>query len=203
VRLHCKCSVVFVSGLLIALLVAACGQGAATQMSGTTGVPLSPSSAEFVRGNELSQAGKFQEAADEYLKALALDPENVDVLTNLGVAYYNLGKLDEAVEQYTKAVKLAPNDGDIRSNLAAAYVQKYQANGDKDQLNQALQEYKKAVELKPDLAEAHFGLGVVYALLGQNQDAIQAFETFQKLDKGKDPLASENAKQYLQQLRGE
>ena len=202
-RVHRKCAIVFVFGLLTALLVAACGQGTTTEKSGATGVPLSSSSEEFVRGNELSQAGKFQEAADEYLKALALDPENVDVLTNLGVAYYNLGKLDEAVEQYAKAVKLAPNDGDIRSNLAAAYVQKYQANGDKDQLNQALQGYKKAVELKPDLAEAHFGLGVVYALLGQNQDAIQALETFQKLDKGKDPLATENAKQYLQQLRGE
>jgi tetratricopeptide (TPR) repeat protein len=203
VRLHRKCGMLFALGLMIVLVLAACGQAAPTQTPSPTGEAPSTAMEYFALGNELSKAGDYQKAADEYQKALNLEPENVDVLTNLGVAYYNLGQLDDAIEVYLNAIELAPNDGDIYSNLAAAYVQKYQSSGAEDQLYEALEQYKKAVELKPDLAQAHYGLGVVYALLGQNQDAIQAFEKFQELDTGSDPQATENAKQYLQQLRGE
>ncbi len=194
---HPRASVFFLVGLLLLLALATCGQPS------PTAAPSSTSTADhFQRGNELSQNGQFEEAAAEYRKALDTEPENVDVLANLGVALYNLGQLDQAIEQYSKAIELAPNDADIRSNLAAAYVQKHQSDGEQEWLNQALAEYQKAVELNPKLAEAQFGLGVVYALLGRNDDAIQAFEKFQELDTGKDPMATQNAEQYLEQLRG-
>jgi tetratricopeptide (TPR) repeat protein len=150
----------------------------------------------FQRGNELIQAGELEGAASEYQQALELDPEYVDALANLGVVYYNLGQLDQAAEQYLKAIEVAPDDADIRSNLAAAYVQM-------GQLDSALEQYLKAVELSPDLAEAHFGLGVIYVQLGEKDEAIQAFERFQELDTGRDTMASSQAEQYLEQLKGQ
>ena len=69
-------------------------------------------------------------------------------------------------------------------------------------MNTALQEYQTAVELNPSLAQAFFGLGVIYSLLGRNDDAIQAFEEFQKLDTGQDTTATNNAEEYLKLLRG-
>jgi Flp pilus assembly protein TadD len=170
--------------LLAMLSMAACG-GAKTSVK-----------EHFDKGNELAQAGEFDKAIEEYQAVLQEEPNNVSALTNMGVAYYNTGQLDQAIAQYQKALESAPNDADIHSNLAAAYVQK-------NQLDQALAEYQKAVELKPDLAEAHFGLGVVYIQLGQNEKAIQAFEKFLELDSGKDPIASDQAHQYLQQLKGQ
>lgn len=183
-------------GLLAVLALAACSEATPTAM---------PSSIldHFKRGNELSQNGQFEEAAAEYRLALDADPENVDVLANLGVALYNLGQLDEAIELYQKATELAPEDADLRSNLAAAYVQKHQLDGEQDWLDQALEEYQQAIELNAELAEAHFGLGVVYTLLGRDQNAIQAFEEFQDLDTGKDAMATQMAEEYLKQLRGQ
>jgi tetratricopeptide (TPR) repeat protein len=150
----------------------------------------------FKQGNEFIQAGELEKAVEEYKKALEIDADNVDVLTNLGVVYYNLGQLDEAVLHYSRAIESAPGDADIHSNLAAAYVQM-------DQLDRALEEYLTALDLNPDLAEATCGLGVVYLQQGEVDKAIQAFEKFQELDTGRDPMASTQAEQYLQQLRGE
>jgi tetratricopeptide (TPR) repeat protein len=150
----------------------------------------------FTKGNELAGAGEYDKAIEEYKAALQAEPNNVSVLTNLGVAYYNTGQLDQAVTQYQTALENAPNDADIHSNLAAAYVQQ-------GKLDEAQAEYERAVELQPDLAPAHFGLGVVYSNQGANDEAIQAFEKFLEFDTGNDPIASEQAQQYLNQLRGQ
>jgi len=156
---HRKSGILFASGLLLLLMVAACGQAMPAQTPSPTTESPSTAMEHFARGVELSTAGQFQEAADEYQKALAVDPKNVDAMTNLGVTYYSLERFDDAIAQYLQAIELAPNDGDIHSNLAAAHVQKYELTGSQAQLDKALEEYEKAVELKPDLAEAHFGLG--------------------------------------------
>ena len=163
------------------------------------------SSAEghFQKGNEYYKALQFAEAAEEYEKVLELEPDNVDVMSNLGATYYRLGKLDKAIEIYTKAIAIAPEDADIRSNLAAAYVQKQGPEGGTDYLDLALEQYQKAIELQPDLAEAHYGAGTVYALLERTAEAIQAFEKFQELDRGTDPRATENAQMILEQLRSQ
>ena len=182
-------SLFFVS-LLVVLSLVMCGNGETAEE-------------HFKRGNELSLSGDFERAIEEYRQALEIEPDNVDLMSNLGVAYYNLGELDKAIVQYSRAIEIAPNDPDIRSNLAAAYVQKHQLSGALEHLESALAEYQKAVELKPTLAQAFFGLGVVYALLGRNDDAIQAFEEFQALDTGEDSLATSNAEEYLKMLRGQ
>ena len=155
------------------------------------------------RGNELTVAGDFAEAAAEYEKALSIDPENIDALTNLGVAYYQQGQLDRAIEQYSKAIEIAPDDAGIHSNLAAAYVQKHQVSEQSAHLDSALEEYQKAVELDANLAEAHFGLGIVYMLLGQNDKAIQSFKEFQELDTGQDPRATQDAQEFIKRLGGQ
>jgi len=184
-----KAGIFFLVGVVVMLTLTTCGEVAPTEE------PLSVEEHYFRQGNEFIQAGELEKAVDEYKKALEIEPENVDALTNLGVVYYNLGRLDEAIDQYSKALAIAPDDADIHSNLAAAYVQT-------NQFDKALEEYQTAVTLNPDLAEAHFGLGVIYVQFDQKDKAIQAFEKFQELDTGKDPTASSQAKQYLQQLKG-
>jgi Flp pilus assembly protein TadD len=176
-----------VLALSLVLALAACG-GQATD---------TPSPAErFEQGNEYAQQGEFEQAIAEYEAVLEAEPDNVSAMTNLGVALYNVRRLDEAIAQYQKALEIAPNDADIHSNLGAAYVQK-------GQLQEALAEYQRAVDLQPDLAQAHFGLGVIYVELARNDEAIAAFESFLELDQGEDSMASDLARQYLQQLKGQ
>jgi superkiller protein 3 len=188
------------AALLLGLVLASCGAGPATPIpedeAPTVAVESGTAEEHFQKGNEYAQQGQFQEAIDEYLAALEIEPEHVSALTNLGVAYYNTGRLQEAITQYEKAIAIAPEDADIYSNLGAAYVQT-------GQMEKALEQYQKAVELEPNLAQAHFGLGVIYAELDQTEEAIGAFERFQELDAGNDPIASDLANQYLEELRGQ
>ncbi len=146
---------------------------------------------------ELQQSeSEFKEAVAKYEEILRAEPEHTSAMVNLGTVYYNLGQLAKATEQYRRALELEPDDAGTHSNLAAALFQLNDVDG-------ALHEYLLAVELDPNLAEAHFGLGVVYLQLNQPDKATTAFETFQDLDQGTDPIASQQAEQYLQQLKHE
>lgn len=162
-----------------------------------------PTDGHLKKGNEFNEAGQYSEAVEEYKKALELDPDNVDVMVNLGVTYYQQGQFDVAIETYTGAIAISPDDADIHSNLAAAYVQQYDPEGTTDTLSLALEQYRKAIELAPDLAEAHYGLGMVYYLLGQTEKAVTALERFQELDNGTDAQATLFAQQILEQLGGQ
>jgi tetratricopeptide (TPR) repeat protein len=193
------------------------GGTAAPQAEGRTQLLFEEGNARYLRGAELlvsagasSQAGDtetaqaefeeaqvaLEEAAARFQEVLALEPDHVSAMTNLAIVYYSLGRLDEAIAEYRRALEIAPEDADIHSNLAAAYVQM-------DEMDLALAQYQLAVELDPELAEAHFGLGVVHMQLGQNEAAMQSFERFQALDQGQDPIATEQAKLYLEQLRSQ
>ena len=155
----------------------------------------------FAQGNEYAKGGQLDEAIAEYEAVLEAEPENVSALTNLGVVYYQKGDLDTAIDHYVRAIGISPEDADIHSNLAAAYMQKYLTSMGTEDLERSREEYQTAVNLNPDLAEAHYGLGVVYVQTGQVDKAIESFETFQALDSGQDPMASEQAEKFLQQLK--
>ena len=188
-RIH-RASVILFVALLLAVALGACG------ITPTPTVEPIDIGKYFTEGNELARAGEFEKAIAAYKTVLEADPENVSALTNLGVAYYSTGNLEDAIASYMEALEISAQDADIRSNLAAAYVQT-------GQFEEALEQYEKAIELKPELAEAHFGLGVVYTQLGDTLSAIEAFLKFQALDTGSDQIATDQAQQYLDQLRGQ
>ncbi len=73
--------------------------------------------ARFVRGNELYDAGRYEEAVSEYLRALDLTPASVETLSNLGSAYYNLQRYEEAKAVLKKAQQLDPGNELIGRNL--------------------------------------------------------------------------------------
>ncbi len=150
-----------------------------------------------------TRAGQYPEAAEQLEKALELLPNNVNVMVNLGVTYYQLGQLTMAIDIYTEAIAISPEDADIHSNLAAAYVQQYDPEGSTEPLYLALTQYQEAIKLAPDMPQAHFGMGMVHYLLEQTGEAIAAFERFQELDPGTDAQATAAAQQILEQLRGE
>jgi tetratricopeptide (TPR) repeat protein len=165
------------------------------------GAELAMSATQLSQGGETEKAqaeferaqAEFEQAAASFQAVLDGAPDNVSAMANLAIIYYAMGRLDDAVAQYQRALEIAPEAADVHSNLAAAYVQS-------GQMEDALREYQAAVQFDPELAEAYFGLGVVYMQLDQSQEAIQAFVEFQKLDKGTDPYASQQAEQYLKQL---
>jgi cytochrome c-type biogenesis protein CcmH/NrfG len=72
-------------------------------------------------GNDYFDTRQHQKAIDAYGKALAINPNNPDVLTDQGVMYRDTGRFDEAVANFEKAGKVDPNHVQSAYNLGVVY----------------------------------------------------------------------------------
>ena len=61
------------------------------------------------RGKAKYKLGKYQDAIEDYNKAIELKPDYVDAYYNRGIAKANLGKFQEAIEDCNKVIELMPD----------------------------------------------------------------------------------------------
>ena len=118
-----------------------------------------------ILGTLFGQSGRHSEAAKASQVAVALSPQDVQVLNNLAIALKNLGRLDEAVASYTQAIALMPHLAELHNNLGNTL----QALG---RLDEAVASYRQAILLKPDYVEAHYNLGNTLQALGRLDEAV-------------------------------
>jgi Flp pilus assembly protein TadD len=68
------------------------------------------------------QTDRHEAAADQFTKALALNPDNSLAHANIGLAFYELGRHQEAETAYGRAIALDPDLQQAHSNLGRLYV---------------------------------------------------------------------------------
>ena len=71
----------------------------------------------FSHGTRLLGQKRHAEAELVFREALTLDPDDADVLNNLGTAVWEQGRGSEAMAYYLRAHQLKPNDFGILNNL--------------------------------------------------------------------------------------
>ncbi|MDR0581852.1 MAG: hypothetical protein LBG31_02695 [Prevotellaceae bacterium] len=86
----------------------------------------------------MTEMGDPAKAVPYYEKAASLEPNNTNVLIDLGAAYGNSGKGVKAFETFEKVLQLAPNDTLALRNLEATYVNL----GDYYKANETYQRYR-------------------------------------------------------------
>ncbi len=74
----------------------------------------------YLRGNELYQAGQFEQAVEAYRSVLGAGVESATLHYNLGNAYFKAGELGRAILSWERALALDPGLADARSNLELA-----------------------------------------------------------------------------------
>jgi len=73
---------------------------------------------DFVKlGNTNMDSGRYDDAIKYYTKALDIQPENVNVRTDMGTCYRRIGKPDRAVEEYKKSLTFQPDHTNTLANL--------------------------------------------------------------------------------------
>lgn len=93
------------------------------------------------RGTIYKDRGDIQKAIDNFERAVALSPNEVNPMFNLGALYFSANKLSKAVEVLKRAVNLAPQDAEVRAYLARSYRERNE-KGDLDLASdQATQAY--------------------------------------------------------------
>jgi choline-sulfatase len=111
---------------------------------------------------------RWREAADEYDKALAKLPDDVEAWRGLGMSRVGLRDGAGAVRAFDKLVALAPRDAVALMQLGEAYrdVARYQ---------DATRVIREALAIDPKPAQYWNSLGTVLGASGQMADAERAF----------------------------
>lgn len=119
----------------------------------------------YERGTIAIEDRDWNNAIDDLQKASDIDPNDKDVWTNLGRAYYWLDDYANAVSCYQKAANLDPKDKTIYNNLGNAYywIGEYE---------KAVGSFQKASELNPNCEKTYYYLARVYFKL-ENLDAAE------------------------------
>lgn len=72
-------------------------------------------------GNNFFGADQPMKAIEAYDKALALNPDDPNVITDQGTMYRRLGWYDRAIDNFSRAAALDPNHPQSRYNLGIVY----------------------------------------------------------------------------------
>ena len=99
-------------------------------------------------GNDYFDTHQAQLSVDAYAKALQLEPNNPDVLTDQGVMYRELKEYDRAVANFEKARRINPNHLQSLFNLGVVYAH------DLHQTDKAVAAWTKVIEIDPSSAQA-------------------------------------------------
>ncbi|MCC6781057.1 MAG: tetratricopeptide repeat protein [Hyphomicrobiales bacterium] len=132
--------------------------------------------AHYFRGVCLGKAGEWQRAEADFKQALAISPEQPQVMNYL--AYIWLERrvnVDEAMTLIRRAVELKPNDGYIVDSLGFAHYQR-------GEYDQAVARYERAVQLRADDADLRDHLGDAYWKVGRRGDAVTQWMRARTLD---------------------
>jgi len=124
-------------------------------------------------GNSLYAQKQYDAAIEEYKKALEADPNNADVLVNIGSAYQAKGDLQNAATAYQGA--LNKNKGNtaaqeglktvsdmIQDKMLSDTSKEADALFKQGRYDDAIARYKQLVQLNPQDAGSHFDLGASY-----------------------------------------
>ncbi len=107
---------------------------------------------------QASSPARLKEMADTQaeplVEKLAANPENPELLTNIGNLYYDAKQYPTAVDYYGRALKIKPSDAAVRTDMATAYW--FMGNADT-----ALAEFNKALTYAPGNPNTLFNRGLV------------------------------------------
>lgn len=107
-----------------------------------------PSTLEIITGKFLRHSPEFyQWRVQDRLQKLKADPNNLNYLDDLAVAYHKLGQHDRAIEIMQQKDKISPNLYETEANISTFYFYK----GD---LEKSLYHVDRALKINPN---AHFG----------------------------------------------
>jgi DNA-binding transcriptional MerR regulator len=129
----------------------------------------------FFQALEDEEAGRLDDAKKKYETILAVMPEHVDALVNLGTILYLSDAETEAASRYLQALGINPDHVEANYNLANLLEGRGELNG-------AILFYQKALGEDPEFADAHFNLAIVLEATGDSQGARQHWRRYLELD---------------------
>jgi tetratricopeptide (TPR) repeat protein len=119
-------------------------------------------------GRDFLRREKFDQALDQFYKAMHIVPDYIPTYINLGFTYARQNNPSEAIRYMTAAERMNPDRADVQQNLGILY----ERLGDSEK---AVAHFRRALELEPEDASTHKHMGNVMAAGGKLDDAIDHY----------------------------
>ena len=142
-----------------------------------------------------STSANFDGTIRPLLRRLENNPDDPDLLVNLGNAYYDNRDYEKAVDYYRRYLELRPQDAGVRTDMGTALW--YSGNPDG-----AIQQYETALSSRPDYPNTLFNLGIVkWQGKHDDQAAIECWERLLKVHP--DYVDRQKAEDLIRKIQGE
>ena len=120
------------------------------------------------------QIQRFDGAVEFLKKANEIQPDNVEVIMNLGNANFDGGKYEEAEKWYAAALAKQPADLDVRTDLGLTFLFR-----EKPDIDRSIKEFTEVLGKDPAHVQALQNLTVAYT---KKRDKANAEATIAKLE---------------------
>jgi tetratricopeptide (TPR) repeat protein len=175
--------------LLHIVIFASLAQIASSQPASTR------ASALLDAGIELSHRGKFSEAGEKFVQALAIDPNLAEAHYLLGLVRQEDGRSDAALASFRSALRIHPRYGAAQARVCELTTVTARARD--TGFEEARTECRLAVALDPEDPEPHFHIGWIEGKLRNHAKAIEEHQTVLRLNPKFPRVKFELAMAYL------
>ncbi len=127
------------------------------------------------RGFAYSVLGQWDNAIEDYSKAIGIYPNFTKAYVDRAVAYAKIGQYEKAIADCSWAIKNDPEN-------AEAYYDRGIADVNLGLFDEAITDCSKTIELEPGFAKAYYNRGIAYGNLGQYDKAILDYSKAVEVD---------------------
>jgi tetratricopeptide (TPR) repeat protein len=128
----------------------------------------------YLLGRAYHQEGKWEQAINEYEKAIQIKPQ-AEIYFYGGNAYYANHLYQKAAQNFQQALLLDPKDINSLNNLGYSYL-------NLDQLNDALKIFTEVLIIDSNYIEALIGRGIIFYKNKEYEQAINEYKKVLEID---------------------
>jgi len=122
------------------------------------------------KGRKYFDEGKYDQAIESFNRVLDLEPENIDVLIDVGIAFRHKEDYDTAIEYYNRVLEIDKANKFALNNIGWSL----QCKGDEES---AIEMYKKALEIDPSYDTTVVNITKIY---NNNKEFEKSVEIYKK-----------------------
>jgi len=126
-----------------------------------------------------SQVNDDSSAIQTYLKAIKIDPNDLELKDFLGLFYYRAKQYDKAIEVLKEVIAKADPKSKVYKDAIYNLAYSYDLTGQSDK---ALETYRSALKAAPGDKDLLFNMGRLYFIQKNYDKAIEKFQEVIKID---------------------
>jgi tetratricopeptide (TPR) repeat protein len=129
----------------------------------------------FTKAVQAEEAGRIEEALDDYEALLGISPGHAASAINLGTIHYGRRDYPRAEQFYRMATESDPSS-------ALAFFDLGNVLDELKRVPDAVAAYRRALDLQPSYADAHYNLALALERNGQHRAALLHWTAYLRLD---------------------